>query len=223
MELNTTEEIVANAREWSIDMIDSDIPMENAKAIFAEFEEWIEPNDGDLEILIGSTQTLVCIDVKESGSSVGFWNTHRSNMKRDGYFVSMYNNDNIIDLFLNKLDISKHKSFTDLSNLKVSSHLLIKRKGNIIQFVPFNLRAWHAGQSCYNNRENFNDFSIGIELEGTSDSKFTKEQYESLNEVIMALKSLYTNIVNENILGHSDISPGRKKDPGDLFDWSKVK
>tara|TARA_Y100000817_G_scaffold118548_1_gene92967 strand:- start:363 stop:902 length:540 start_codon:yes stop_codon:yes gene_type:complete len=134
-----------------------------------------------------------------------------------------YNNDNIIDLFLNKLDTSKHKSFSDLSNLKVSSHLLIKRKGNIIQFVPFNLRAWHAGQSCYNNRENFNDFSIGIELEGTSDSKFTIEQYRSLNEVIMALKSLYTNIVNENILGHSDISPGRKEDPGDLFDWSKVK
>ena len=134
-----------------------------------------------------------------------------------------YDNDNIIDLFLNKLDTSKHKSFSDLSNLKVSSHLLIKRKGDIIQFVPFNLRAWHAGQSCYNNRENFNDFSIGIELEGTSDSKFTQEQYRSLNEVIMALKSLYTNIVNDNILGHSDISPGRKKDPGDLFDWSKVK
>ena len=74
-----------------------------------------------------------------------------------------------------------------------------------------------------NNRENFNDFSIGIELEGTSDSEFTREQYSSLNEVIMALKSLYTNIVNENILGHSDISPGRKKDPGNLFDWSKVK
>ena len=134
-----------------------------------------------------------------------------------------YDNDNIVDLFLNKLDTSKHKSFSDLSNLKVSSHLLIKRKGDIIQFVPFNLRAWHAGQSCYNNRENFNDFSIGIELEGTSDSKFTREQYSSLNEVIMALKSLYTNIVNENILGHSDISPGRKKDPGNLFDWSEVK
>ena len=139
------------------------------------------------------------------------------------FVMEEYDNDNIVDLFLNKLDTSKHKSFSDLSDLKVSSHLLIKRKGDIIQFVPFNLRAWHAGQSCYNNRENFNDFSIGIELEGTSDSKFTREQYSSLNEVIMALKSLYTNIVNENILGHSDISPGRKKDPGNLFDWSKVK
>ena len=113
-----------------------------------------------------------------------------------------YDNDNIIDLFLNKLDVSKHKSFSDLSNLKVSSHLLIKRKGDIIQFVPFNLRAWHAGQSCYNNRENFNDFSIGIELEGTSDSKFTKEQYSSLKEVIRTLKSHYTNIVNELSLIH---------------------
>tara|TARA_Y100000992_G_scaffold299325_1_gene265921 strand:+ start:676 stop:1215 length:540 start_codon:yes stop_codon:yes gene_type:complete len=134
-----------------------------------------------------------------------------------------YDNNNIVDLFLNKLDISKHESFSDLSNLRVSSHLLISRKGDISQFVPFNLRAWHAGQSCYNGRENFNDFSIGIELEGTNDSEFTGEQYKSLNEVITLLKSLYTNIVNDNILGHSDIAPGRKMDPGHLFDWSKIK
>ena len=134
-----------------------------------------------------------------------------------------YNNNNIIDLFLNKLDVSKHKSFLSLSDLKVSSHVLITREGRLNQFVPFNQRAWHAGISSYNNRKNFNDFSIGIELEGTTNTKFTPDQYKSLDEVIVVLKSFYANIVNDNILGHSDIAPGRKTDPGDLFDWSKVK
>ncbi len=134
-----------------------------------------------------------------------------------------YNNNNIIDLFQNNLDISKHESFSNLCDLKVSSHILITREGKVTQFVPFNYRAWHAGDSRYNNRKNFNDFSIGIELEGTTDTEFTSEQYTSLNEVIVVLKSFYANIVSDNILGHSDIAPGRKTDPGDLFDWSKVK
>ena len=96
----------------------------------------------------------------------------------------IYGNDNVSNLFTNKLDISKDKSFITLKNLRVSSHLFIKRDGEIIQFVPFNLRAWHAGVSNYKGRENYNDFSIGIELEGTSNSAFTKEQYGQLKKTL---------------------------------------
>ena len=134
-----------------------------------------------------------------------------------------YGNNNVIDLFQNQLDVSKHSSFSSLCNLKVSSHIFIDRKGQIIQFVPFNCRAWHAGKSCYNSRENFNDFSIGIELEGTSQSEFEEEQYTALNSIILSLKSFYSKINSENILGHSQISSGRKDDPGKFFDWEKIR
>ena len=103
-------------------------------------------------------------------------------------------------------------------NLKVSSHIFIDRKGQIIQFVPFNCRAWHAGKSCYNSRENFNDFSIGIELEGTSQSEFEEEQYTALNSIILSLKSFYSKINSENILGHSR-SHQEEKMTLVIFDW----
>ena len=134
-----------------------------------------------------------------------------------------YDNDNIIDLFTNSLDISKDPSFKCLKNIKVSSHLLIKRDGKIIQFVPFNLRAWHAGESEYKNRKNCNDYSIGIELEGTSSTGYTEIQYDVLKEVIRSLKDFYPNIVDENIIGHNEVSPDRKDDPGPYFEWNRIK
>ena len=134
-----------------------------------------------------------------------------------------YNNDNVRDLFTNKLDISKDKSFNSLRDLRVSSHLFIKRDGSISQFVPFNMRAWHAGVSKYNGRENYNDFSIGIELEGTSNSIFTEEQYSKLREIIKIIKTCYPKIVEDNILGHNKVSPDRKEDPGKFFEWDRIK
>ena len=134
-----------------------------------------------------------------------------------------YGNDNVSDLFTNKLDITKNKSFSSLTGLRVSSHIFIKRNGEIIQFVPFNMRAWHAGVSKHKNRGNCNDFSIGIELEGTSNSIFTDKQYNQLKEIIKLMKTCYPKIVEENIIGHNEVSPERKEDPGTFFDWDRIK
>ena len=137
--------------------------------------------------------------------------------------MGSYDNQNIVDLFMNNLDINQDPTFESLKDVKVSSHLLIKRDGEIIQFVPFNLRAWHAGISKHKERENCNDYSIGIELEGTDKSSFTDTQYERLNEVIISLKDYYPEIVDENIIGHNEVSPDRKNDPGPFFEWNRIK
>ena len=134
-----------------------------------------------------------------------------------------YNNRNIIEFFTNNLDTNKDPSFVSLKDTKVSSHLLINRDGGIIQFVPFSLRAWHAGISKHGKRRNCNDYSIGIELEGTTKSKFTDKQYDSLNEVIICLKDFFPGIVDENIIGHNEVSPDRKDDPGPYFEWDRIK
>ena len=133
-----------------------------------------------------------------------------------------YDNDNVIEFFTNKLDYNKHPSFDDLRDLKVSSHLFIRRSGEIIQFVPFNRRAWHAGKSYYKGRSNYNDFSIGIELEGSVQDSYTNEQYNKLKNCILLLKELFPSIQDNNILGHSDIAPGRKTDPGLNFSWERI-
>ena len=130
-----------------------------------------------------------------------------------------YGNSNIEDLFLNKIDYLKHYSFKSLENLKVSSHLLVKRDGTVTQFVAFDKCAWHAGESSYDGRKNCNDFSIGIELEGCIDDIFTEKQYTELSKILKELKSVYSIT---NIVGHSDIAPGRKFDPGENFDWERV-
>jgi len=137
--------------------------------------------------------------------------------------VGSYDNQNIVDLFMNNLDINQDPSFESLKDVKVSSHLLIRRDGEIIQFVPFNLRAWHAGVSKHKERENCNDYSIGIELEGTDKSNFTDVQYKKLNEIIISLKDYYPKIVDENIIGHNEVSPDRKNDPGPFFEWNRIK
>lgn len=131
-----------------------------------------------------------------------------------------YGNDNIEKLFTNQLDPAGHPYFKEIYELKVSSHLLIDRKGLIVQFVPFDLAAWHAGVSSFKGRDNCNQFSIGIELEGTDILKYTKEQYDSLIQVTKILMLQFPEIQKENIVGHSDIAPGRKTDPGASFDWN---
>lgn len=134
-----------------------------------------------------------------------------------------YRNNNVENLFLNKLDQHAHTSFKELQGLKVSSHIYIKRSGKIIQFVPFNYRAWHAGESSFEGKENCNNNSIGIELEGTDNTAFDLRQYDSLIKLIQLLVSTYPEISMNRIIGHSDIAPDRKTDPGPFFDWGILK
>jgi AmpD protein len=126
-----------------------------------------------------------------------------------------FGNDNVIKLFQNRLKAKK--------DLQVSAHVYIRREGEVIQFVPFDMRAWHAGVSHFQGQENCNDFSIGIELEGADNIVYTDIQYKKLNEIIKYLKKTYHDITDSRIVGHSDIAPGRKTDPGPLFDWTRIK
>src|SRR3990167_4847326 len=127
----------------------------------------------------------------------------------------------ITDFFLNQLDCNQHPYFERLKNLTVSSHLLIRRDGEVIQFVPFNQRAWHAGDSQFQGIKDCNDFSIGIELEGSENQAFTERQYEVLTKATCAIMRRYPLIDLNRIVGHSDIAAGRKSDPGPHFDWDK--
>ncbi len=126
-------------------------------------------------------------------------------------------------LFCNCLDWDAHPYFDEIRGLRVSAHLLIRRDGEAVQFVSFNDRAWHAGQSCYDGRDNCNDFSIGIELEGTDEDPYTDAQYAMLQTVTCALLSAYPDLTPERIAGHADIAPGRKTDPGPAFDWRRYR
>ncbi len=134
-----------------------------------------------------------------------------------------YDNDHVSLLFQNKLSRDHDTSFKELEQLKVSSHLFIKRTGEIIQFVPLDKRAWHAGKSEYLGRRDFNDFSVGIELHGSVLDYYTDKQYVSLKKTIAELKQIFPSIQDSNILGHSDISPNRKSDPGPNFEWEKIR
>ena len=133
-----------------------------------------------------------------------------------------YGGNSIEQLFTNSLPSDAHPYFQQIHQLEVSAHVLIKRDGSIIQFVPFNKRAWHAGESCYQGNERCNDFSIGIELEGTDTDIFENRQYETLVKLVKALCKHYPSISIQRIAGHSDIAPGRKTDPGSGFDWDRV-
>jgi len=129
----------------------------------------------------------------------------------------------IDDLFMNRLDPAAHPYFATIASRQVSSHLLIRRDGEIIQYVPLLMRAWHAGESCFDDRERCNDFSIGIELEGSDDSPFTDAQYTALAKVTSEIQKFFPAITTDRITGHSDITPGRKTDPGPEFDWERYK
>ena len=133
-----------------------------------------------------------------------------------------FDNPYINQLFCNVLDPDAHPYFKEIHQLTVSAHLLIKRDGSCVQFVPFNKRAWHAGKSSYQGKERCNDFSIGIELEGTESIPYTEAQYIQLAEVIDSLLKAYPNLSKQQITGHSDIAPGRKNDPGASFDWQRI-
>ncbi|MGH6609566.1 MAG: 1,6-anhydro-N-acetylmuramyl-L-alanine amidase AmpD [Burkholderiaceae bacterium] len=126
-------------------------------------------------------------------------------------------------LFTNSLPCDAHPYFAEIADLKVSSHLLIRRDGEIVQYVPFHLRAWHAGPSSYCGRDRCNDFSIGIELEGTDGSAYEPAQYRVLSESILALCDAYPSLSIDRVVGHSDIAPGRKTDPGLSFDWPRLR
>lgn len=125
-------------------------------------------------------------------------------------------------LFTNRLDPTTHPYFAGIEGLKVSTHLLIRRNGEVIQFVPLHRRAWHAGDSCFQDRKCCNDFSIGIELEGADTTPYTDAQYTQLAELIECLMRNYPMITRERITGHSDIAPQRKTDPGPAFEWTKL-
>jgi AmpD protein len=127
--------------------------------------------------------------------------------------------DGIIELFTNRLDPAAHPYYQTIRDLRVSAHFLIRRDGELIQFVPTEKRAWHAGASSWNGRERCNDFSIGIELEGTDDIPFTNAQYDCLNGLVRGLRQRYPI---KGIVGHADIAPGRKSDPGPGFDWGRL-
>lgn len=121
--------------------------------------------------------------------------------------------------FQNQLNVEEHPYFQEIEGLQVSSHLLIERNGEVTQFVNFDDRAWHAGVSSFEGREACNDFSIGIELEGTDDTPYADEQYQSLLAVAKAIMKAYPRITLDRVVGHCDIAPGRKTDPGAAFDW----
>ena len=132
-----------------------------------------------------------------------------------------YNTDHIERFFLNELDFTSHNFYKNIEGMKVSAHVLIKRNGEVIQFVPFNKRAWHAGVSSYKGKNDCNNFSIGIELEGSEDDIFEDIQYEQLSLITSLLITEYDLITKDNIKRHSDIAPERKTDPGVLFDWDR--
>ncbi len=135
---------------------------------------------------------------------------------------NQYGGDGIDQLFTNTLDKDEHPYYQDIHHLRVSSHLLIRRDGEIVQYVPFHKRAWHAGVSQFLGREVCNDFSIGIEMEGSDFEPFTQQQYDVVNTVIMSLLITYPSLKAEAITGHEHIAKGRKTDPGPFFEWQQL-
>lgn len=129
-----------------------------------------------------------------------------------------FGGDAIERLFTNRLDPDAHPAFRDLASLRVSAHFVVQRNGDLVQFVPVQLRAWHAGASRWRGRERCNDFSIGVELEGSDDAPFPAAQYEALASLLQELRKA---LPLREFAAHSDVSPGRKTDPGARFDWRR--
>jgi len=131
-----------------------------------------------------------------------------------------FGGDGVLRLFTNTLDWAAHPFYTTLKGLRVSAHFFVRRTGEIIQFVPCGRRAWHAGESSWRGRERCNDFSIGVELEGVDTRPYTERQYARLVPLAATLRRRYPIA---EIVGHSDIAPGRKTDPGPAFDWGRLR
>ena len=153
-------------------------------------------------------------DSRPPGAEVSLIVLHSISLPR-----GTYRGDAIERLFTNRLAPAAHASFADLAGLRVSSHFLVRRGGELVQFVPLEARAWHAGASHWRGRERCNDFSVGIELEGTDEGKFETAQYQILS---VLLKELQRILPLRQFAAHSDIAPGRKSDPGAGFNWRRL-
>lgn len=153
-------------------------------------------------------------DSRPAGTEISLLVLHSISLPRGAY-----GGDAIERLFTNSLDPAAHASFAELAGLRVSAHFLVRRDGALIQFVPLAQRAWHAGASAWRGRERCNDYSIGIEIEGTDDSAFSAEQYLALGGLT---RNLQSRLALRDIAGHSDVAPGRKSDPGTCFDWPRL-
>lgn len=129
----------------------------------------------------------------------------------------------IDQLFCNRLDPAAHPYFASIAGLRVSSHLLVRRDGELVQYVGLQQRAWHAGPSCFEGRSACNDFSIGIELEGADEVPYAKIQYDRLATLVRVLTQAFPALTAERVVGHCDIAPGRKTDPGPAFAWSELR
>jgi AmpD protein len=152
-------------------------------------------------------------DSRPAGAEVSLAVLHSISLPR-----GRYGGDAIERLFTNRLDPAAHRSFVELAGLRVSAHFLIRRGGELLQFVPLEQRAWHAGVSRWRARERCNDFSIGIELEGVDNGRFAAAQYARLAELMRMLQSV---LPLREVAAHSDVAPGRKSDPGTHFDWAR--
>ena len=157
-------------------------------------------------------------DARPAGTSIDLLVIHNISLP-----PGCFGGDAIDCFFTNTLDVDADPFYSEISELRVSAHLLIQRDGAIVQYVPFTQRAWHAGVSCFAGRECCNDYSIGIELEGTDELPYEAIQYQVLRQLIDLLVQVYPGICQDRIVGHSDIAPGRKTDPGPAFDWSKIR
>ena len=152
-------------------------------------------------------------DSRPPGSKISLAVLHSISLPR-----GEYRGDAVERLFTNRLDPAAHPSFAELAGLRVSSHFLVRRGGELLQFVPLQARAWHAGVSRWRGRERCNDFSVGIELEGVDDARFESAQYESL---VALIRNLQAVLPLRDVAAHSDVAPGRKFDPGTHFDWAR--
>jgi AmpD protein len=157
-------------------------------------------------------------DARPDGSGISLIVVHGISLP-----PGVYGGPEIDRLFTNRLDPAAHPYFADIAHLQVSSHVLIRRDGEVVQYVPFTRRAWHAGDSCYAGRTACNDFSIGIELEGQDSEPYTAVQYCTLAAVVQALVTAFPTLSPDRIAGHCDIAPGRKTDPGPAFDWTALR
>ena len=155
------------------------------------------------------------VDARPPGCSIRLLVIHNISLPPD-----QFGTEGIVDLFTNRLDPGAHPFYETIRDLRVSAHFLIRRDGEIIQFVPCTQRAWHCGASRWSGLEACNDFSIGVELEGSDTTPFESAQYDALALLTSALKASYPI---EAIAGHSDIAPGRKSDPGPCFDWKRYR
>lgn len=153
---------------------------------------------------------------RPEGASISLLVVHNISLP-PGQFQTGY----IEQFFLNCLPVAKHPYFASIAGLRVSAHCLIERDGSVVQFVPFHLRAWHAGQSEFDGCGDCNNYSVGIELEGTDQLPYTDQQYQALILLSKKLMRSYPGIRVDRIVGHSDIAPTRKTDPGVAFDWSR--